>query len=264
MDPAATSAGLFWLSTGGTPFLINQDFNAALYGGTDLSSLPLLTTVLLSNGTGIGDNPSPGIFLEPAFKTYTIQGALNSAFFRIEAWTGNFDSYAEAIAAGVPAARSPVFENSLGVPPADPSSLTGMPGMVIAIPEPSTFALVGLGCLLVLRRAIRAGGQRSRKFVRETVIATLSDGEIGEFGPLEFEEKEKTSRSDPRVLSDFDTLGLDGNGLYLSVLHTPTNSPSTNAGHSVVAIKKPDIYLGTNIFAFPTNNLDLWLKARQI
>src|SRR5438874_291455 len=83
-NPAATSGGLFWLSTAGTPSLINQDFNAALYGGTDSSNLPLLKMLLLSNGTGIGDNPLPGYFAEPALNSYTIQGALNSAFFRVE------------------------------------------------------------------------------------------------------------------------------------------------------------------------------------
>jgi len=68
----------------------------------------------------------------------------------------------------------------------------------------------------------------------------------------------------PGVDSDFDTLGLDGNGLYLSVLHrNSAGLPQTNAGHTVVAIKKPDIYLGTNISAFPTNNLDLTLWTLQ-
>src|SRR6478736_4827858 len=64
-SPTATLSGLFWISTSTTPVLINQDFNAALYAGTDSSNLQLLNTVLLSNGTGIGDNPLPGYFLEP-------------------------------------------------------------------------------------------------------------------------------------------------------------------------------------------------------
>jgi len=61
------------------------------------------------------------------------------------------------------------------------------------------------------------------------------------------------------VGSDFDTLGVDANGIYLSVLHLST----TNEGHTVVAIKKPDIYLGTNTMVFLTNNNDLNLWTLQ-
>ncbi len=43
--------------------------------------------------------------------------------------------------------------------------------------------------------------------------------------------------------TDFTTLGLDANGIYVTVLHyDPSVSPGTNAGHTVVAIKKPEIY----------------------
>ena len=166
-SPTATSSGLFWISTGGAPALITQDFNAALYASTNPTSLPLLTTVLLSNGTGIGDNPSPGYFREPSGDVYTIQGAINSTFVRVEAWLGNYNSYSAAVAAGAPAAQSPIFVNPVDIPPGPPVDLIGMPAMVLAVPEPSTFALVGLGCLLLLRRVFRAGGLRSRKFIRE-------------------------------------------------------------------------------------------------
>ncbi len=44
--------------------------------------------------------------------------------------------------------------------------------------------------------------------------------------------------------SDFPTLGLDGNGLYVSVLQS---NGGTNSGHTIVAIKKPEIYQGTFI-----------------
>src|SRR6266850_6871697 len=107
LDPMATSRGLFWISTAGSPVLINQDFNAALYGGTDSSNLQLLTTVLLSNGTGIHDNPQPGYFREPSGDSYVIPGALNNAYVQVQAWVGNYNSYGAAVAAGVPAAQSP-------------------------------------------------------------------------------------------------------------------------------------------------------------
>ena len=46
------------------------------------------------------------------------------------------------------------------------------------------------------------------------------------------------------ALPDFDKLGLDGNGIYVSVLQLEGN---TNAGHTIVALKKPRIYQGTNL-----------------
>ena len=151
-NPSATANGLFWLSTGGTPALINQDFNAAFYASTDSSSLTLLATFLLSNGTATGDNAGgPGKFADPAGKTYPFQ-SISSVFVQIQAWTGNFDSYAAALAGGAPAAQSAMFLNPVDVPPGPARTLTGMPAMVLAIPEPSTFALGGLCVLLLCRR----------------------------------------------------------------------------------------------------------------
>jgi hypothetical protein len=60
--------------------------------------------------------------------------------------------------------------------------------------------------------------------------------------------------------SDFDTLGLDANGIYISVLHRISN---TNSGHAVVAIKKPDIYSGNCVTSVLTNNNDLTLWTLQ-
>lgn len=152
-NPAATSGGLFWISTAGTPVTISQDFNAALYGGANSTSLVLLSTVLLSNGSGVGDNFfGPGTFSEPANNVYTIQGAITSAFFQVEAWTGTFNSYAAAVSAGAPAAQSPVFLNPVSVGPGTPTDLVGLPAMVLSVPEPSTFSLIGLGLLAFLWR----------------------------------------------------------------------------------------------------------------
>src|SRR5436190_12983221 len=91
-SPTATSDGLFWLSIGGTPSLINQDFNAAFYGGSDSGSLSLLATFLLSDGTAAGVNGvRPGTFVDPRGNEYFILGATTEAFFRVEAWTGNLN-----------------------------------------------------------------------------------------------------------------------------------------------------------------------------
>src|SRR5262245_61464954 len=83
LSPLATSRGLVWLSTGGSTSLINQDFNLALYGGTNSSSLAPLATLLLSNGTALHDNAAPGMFIEVADNVYTIQGATISAYLQI-------------------------------------------------------------------------------------------------------------------------------------------------------------------------------------
>lgn len=48
------------------------------------------------------------------------------------------------------------------------------------------------------------------------------------------------------TFTDFDTLSFDANGVYISVLQ----GFSSGITHTIVAIKKPDIYQGTNIAAF--------------
>ena len=151
-SPFATANGLFWISTNGTPALITQDFNAAFYVGGTSNSLSPLAVFLLSNGTAAGDNGfAPGTFLDPSGRAYTIQGAVDSAYFQVQAWTGNFNSYASAVAGGAPVAQSPVFVNPVDVPPGFPPDLLGMPAMVLStLPEPSPLVLGGLGGLCVL------------------------------------------------------------------------------------------------------------------
>src|SRR6266850_5548413 len=64
-SPSATANGLFWISTGGAPALIRQDFNAVFYAGADSANLSLIATFLLSNGSAVGDNQGvPGIFVD--------------------------------------------------------------------------------------------------------------------------------------------------------------------------------------------------------
>lgn len=57
----------------------------------------------------------------------------------------------------------------------------------------------------------------------------------------------------PDLLTDFTTLGLDDNGVYVTVVHLGGTPTSTNAGHTVIALKKPDIYSGV----FITNRLEI-------
>jgi hypothetical protein len=63
--------------------------------------------------------------------------------------------------------------------------------------------------------------------------------------------------------TDFTTLGLDANGIYLRVLfYNQNSSPTTNAGHTIVAIKKPEIYQDPPIvitnYLFITNDVPVW------
>lgn len=152
-NPLAAANGLFWISTGGAPALIHQDFNAAFYAGTDSANLSLIATFLLSNGSAVGDNQgAQGIFVDPPGTIYTIPGASDSAFVQIQAWTGNFNSYAAALSGGASAAQSPVFKNPVSIPPGFPPDLVGMPGIVLGVPEPSTFWLIGFALLFLIWR----------------------------------------------------------------------------------------------------------------
>jgi hypothetical protein len=53
----------------------------------------------------------------------------------------------------------------------------------------------------------------------------------------------------PNTETDFDTLGMDANGIYLSVVHIG----ATNEGFTVVAIRKQDIYTGNTNYTVLTN-----------
>ena len=148
----ATAGGLFFF--GVTP--IAQDFNLALYGGTDSTALTLIKSI--SGAAAVGANAfGMGTFTDPTGGTYAVPGttaASTTAFFQIEAWTGAATSWAAAAAAGLPNGKSLVFSNPVAAPPNATPDLTGMPAIIIAVPEPSTFALAGLGAaaLLIFRR----------------------------------------------------------------------------------------------------------------
>jgi len=154
--PTATTGGLFWLDPDGAsgstaPALIGSDFNVSFYGGSDANNLSLLQSFVSSGG---GAALGAGTFLDLSGNPVSIPGALTSGFFRIDAWTG-----ATSFANANIKTSSPVFSNPLGNPNAQPPGLptdfTGMPAVVLVpVPEPSTFALAGLGAaaLLIFRR----------------------------------------------------------------------------------------------------------------
>jgi len=155
--PTATAGGLFYVQPAGGPAtLITGDFNAAFYGGTDSANLTLLHSFSGAGAVGTGV-AGPGTFFDPTGSAYAVPGtttASTTAFFQIEAWGGQFATYAEAKAQGALAGKSGVFSNPVASPPNTPPDLTGMPSVILVIPEPSSFALAGLGAaaLLIFRR----------------------------------------------------------------------------------------------------------------
>jgi hypothetical protein len=156
-SPTATSSGLFFFNNGSGPVLANADFNASFYGGTDAASLVLLKTI--SGAAAIGVNAfGPGTFTDLSGNFVSIPGSLTSGFLRIDAWLGPAADYNSATGIkGTSGAFSNPLGNPQAQPPGTPTDLANMPAVVLAgavIPEPSTFALAGLGAaaLLIFRR----------------------------------------------------------------------------------------------------------------
>jgi len=152
--PTSTSGGLFYIQSGSSAVLINTDFNVSFFGGSDANNLTLLGTFVGSGGGAAG---GAGTFLDLSGVPATIAGSTSSGFFRIDAWEGAA-TFAAAVSGNLPNGTSGVFSNPLGnpnaSPPGTPTDFTAMPSVVLAVPEPGTFALAGLGAaaLLIFRR----------------------------------------------------------------------------------------------------------------
>jgi len=168
LNSADTSGGLFWLNTGNGAALINEDFNLEIMGGSASTGLGLLvsdvsaySSVFLS-GNGDGAAAGPGTFLDVNSENMIVPGApgLNSGFLQLFAWTGTDTSFAAAQADGSYTASSGVFAQPLAAQNGNSPvpTMTGMPAMVLStmaiVPEPATFALLGLGAasLMIFRR----------------------------------------------------------------------------------------------------------------
>jgi len=156
-SPTATSGGLVFLDTGGGPALMTTDFNVALFGFTDSATVLTHPVASMTGANATGDNIfGNGTFFDLAQNSYPVDGtttASATAFFILQAWIGN-----TSFATATYTAQSPVFSNPLGgtgQPPSSPQEVSGMPALIVtSVPEPSTFALAGLGAaaLLIFRR----------------------------------------------------------------------------------------------------------------
>jgi hypothetical protein len=154
------------------------DINAELMGsstGTAGSFTPvaelLLSSSNQSNDGTPGFDPSDvlaaagditfkhnGTLLDNSGSFFGIAGAAagSTEFFEVAGWTGAYDTYAAAQAAGQSVGTSAAFSEVLGASTSPIlSTLTTMPSLnLVSVPEPSTLAMAGVGMasMLFLRR----------------------------------------------------------------------------------------------------------------
>jgi len=141
-----------------------QDLNLQLLEGSSAgTATTVLATLLNSDGTSSGDVSTFGfIYDNSAVSVYNAPAGTD--FFQVLAWSGQYTSYAAALASGKTgefAGASVVFSETIPVqPPATPPALTGI-GVInltqvptTVVPEPSTLAMagVGLASMLFFRR----------------------------------------------------------------------------------------------------------------
>ena len=121
----------------------------------------MLATFLLSDGSAVGDNVwGPGTFTDVSGTGYYVLGYHPYVSMQVQAWTGDFDSYAAAVAGGAFAGESPVFSNFAAYGTLAPVGLAGMPAVILSLPEPPTgrLVLLALGGLLLRPAFARRSG----------------------------------------------------------------------------------------------------------
>jgi len=165
--PSAANFGLVFTGGSNAPVPLGQDINLTLLGGASAGSLSTIATYLLADGTatldwGFGQNP--GQFADPNGNVYAVPGVAlgGTGTFQVEAWLGQDTSYAAALADGSAHGTSGLYTSATGgggSPPGAPISIgDAMPSFTLTlpgvVPEPTTFALLGLGAssLLLFRR----------------------------------------------------------------------------------------------------------------
>jgi hypothetical protein len=165
-------------TTGGEVFISNTldtsiDINAELlYSSTGtagtfspvvtllLSSQNTITTPTLGQiGTASGDvsGEGNGTLLDLSGQTYVIPTIASSAtaYFEVQGWLGNYGSLTAAAAAGQKSATTAVFSEVLSGSNPPYADVNNMPALnLTSVPEPSTFAMagVGLASMLIFRR----------------------------------------------------------------------------------------------------------------
>jgi len=144
------------LLVGSTSGTVTTDVVTLLLNGATATA----TTTLGSVQPGAGDiSHSGGDIFDPTLNTYIVPAGTSWA--QVEAWTGNYSTYAAAQQGGAAYGESPVFAivppPAAGSPPSDISNIETIPGgaiNLVSTPEPSTLAMagVGLASMLIFRR----------------------------------------------------------------------------------------------------------------
>jgi hypothetical protein len=136
---------------------VGAGFMAALYGGVDGS----LEGALVQLGAAHQVSAGTGFILAGGTRLVPGVAEGNPASLQVRAWDGGFATYELAFADGTGSlGKTAVFSNPTGgpatSPPSTPAFLSGWTSQLVvtAVPEPSTFALAGLGLagLLIFRR----------------------------------------------------------------------------------------------------------------
>ena len=177
-SPTATSSGLVFFNTTGTPVVdAATDINVELAYGTTANNVSLataITTLLLSSSQTVG-NGTLGETLSATGDITTFGGGRifdvvgngsggykfptlpsnTTIYLEVFAWTGSFSSYTAAEASGTAlTGASGIFTGQLTTS-TNPNNILNMAALVMtrpvtAVPEPGTMALFGLGGLALL------------------------------------------------------------------------------------------------------------------
>jgi hypothetical protein len=138
--------------------LIGVDFNYTFLAGSSAGNV----STVISGTTGTptaGINATYGGIQLPSGSPFTLTSAGiasgGTGFFELQVWEGNFASYSAAVTGHGYAGQSAIWSQATGGGATPPTKLTGMGDiLLVAVPEPTTIALAGLGgaALLAFRR----------------------------------------------------------------------------------------------------------------
>jgi hypothetical protein len=128
--------------------LLNQDLNFSLEVQV-LDAVKIERSWLLSDGTAKGINVGPGLFADPTGSIIVLPDFVAGASINVivGAWAGDYPTYSDAAAAGVPAGTSMPFSIRLGSVDSSPAGLgESFRGFGVGvIPEPGIITLAIFG-----------------------------------------------------------------------------------------------------------------------
>jgi len=169
-SPAASSEGQVFISG---VLDTSTDINAELLYNNGTTFVPVVTLLLSSSNsnpstsgavgqtyTAVGtiSDYGSGVLYDPTGTEYVIPNDAAGAVvsFEVEGWLGNYGSLAAAQAAGQKVGTTAAFTETLVAVPGTANDIENMPALNLtaAVPEPSTFAMagVGLASMLIFRR----------------------------------------------------------------------------------------------------------------